>query len=517
MTEPGVQTRLVGRYKLFEKLASGGMATIHLGAATGAVGFTRAVVIKRLHREYASDAEFVAMFVDEARLASRIRHPNVIPMLDVVSEAGELFLVMEYVHGEALGRLIAKHAINDRPIDAKLISAVGIGMLEGLHAAHEAKTEKGEPLGIVHRDVSPQNVLVGVDGATRVFDFGIAKAESRLYQTDAGNLKGKMAYMAPEQIKGDPVDRRADIWAAGVVLWEAITRRRLFVGDGSTEYTRKILTDPIPPPSNFADVPLAFDRAILKALERDREDRFATARDFAVALEEAVEPANARTVGQWVEEIAAEMLAHRADLIKTVEGSETDPNSIRRQIAVLELENAPTQVTPTGPPPPSALRGPRPYENEIATETSGALVVAKGAPTPSMPPPPPTSMPPSAQGRTGRAVPIVALLVGLGIGGALVWTRVKPTPKPADGATGQPTASAPTPVASSVAATTSAPGTTSTAPTPPATTSAPTTRTMGTGPRHKVPGSAKPRESVAPPTTTGPAPTGAGLDLDNRK
>ena len=497
MTEPGVQTRLVGRYKLFEKLASGGMATIHLGAATGAVGFTRAVVIKRLHREYAADAEFVAMFVDEARLASRIRHPNVIPMLDVVSEAGELFLVMEYVHGEALGRLIAKHAMNDRPIDAKLISSVAIGMLEGLHAAHEAKSEKGEPLGIVHRDVSPQNVLVGVDGVTRVFDFGIAKAESRLYQTDAGNLKGKMAYMAPEQIKGDPVDRRADIWAAGVVLWEAVTRRRLFVGDGSTEYTRKILTDPIPPPSNFADVPLAFDRAILKALERDREDRYATARDFAMAIEEAIEPANARTVGVWVEETAAEMLAHRAELIKTVEGSETDPNSIRRQIAVLELENAPT--------------------NEIATETSGALVVAKGAPTPSTPPPA-ASMPPPVQGRSGRAVPIVALLVGLGIGGAVVWTRLKPAPKLADGATGQPTASAPTPVVSSVAATTSAPGTTSTTPPPPATTSAPTARTMGTGPRHKVPGSAKPRESVAPPTTTSaPAPTGGGLDLDNRK
>jgi serine/threonine protein kinase len=535
--------RLVGRYKLYEKLASGGMATIHLGCAVGAVGFTRAVVIKRLHKEYAADREFVSMFVDEARLASRIRHPNVIPMLDVVSESGELFLVMEYVHGEALGRLIAKRAAADTAIAADIASAIGIGLLEGLHAAHEATSDKGEALGIVHRDVSPQNVLVGLDGVTRVFDFGIAKAETRIHETNAGGLKGKMAYMSPEQIKGDPTDRRTDVWAAAVVLWEAVTRRRLFVADGSTEYLAKITAEAIPPPSRYADVPPAFDAAILKALERDKAERYATAREFAVALEAAVPPANPRDVGAWVEQTSGEALAHRAELVKSVEGSTTDANSIRRQIAVLELENAPTQVTPSNARlPRSRVATSEPSAAKDAsemvtrTETSAGVVVATGAPTPSTPPL--ASLPPPASARSGRLVaPALALLVGLGAGGAVVWTRVI-APAKTEAASTQPTASAsapgvlvapsstasasasassalatatPTPSASSESPATASANASTTAPPPAAATAS---VRMGTRPHHPRDPGVTPATGV---TATAPPSSSRGLELDIRK
>src|SRR5262245_51026591 len=170
---------VIGRYALHGELASGGMATVHLGRLLGPVGFSRTVAIKRLHAQYAQDPEFVSMFLDEARLAARIRHPNVVPTLDVVATSGELFLVMEYVPGESLSRLARAARDRMERMPPRIVSAIMSGVLHGLHAAHEAKSERGEPLGIVHRDVSPQNVLVGTDGVARVLDFGVAKAAGR--------------------------------------------------------------------------------------------------------------------------------------------------------------------------------------------------------------------------------------------------------------------------------------------------------------------------------------------------
>src|SRR6516225_8996456 len=175
--------RVVGRYALYVAIAAGGMATVHLGRLIGEVGFSRTVAIKRLHPQYAADPEFVSMFLDEARLAARIRHPNVVPTLDVVATKGELFLVMDYVPGESLARLSRVCREQRRPIPHRITSAVMAGALHGLHAAHEAKSERGAPLGIVHRDVSPQNVLVGADGVPRVLDFGVAKAAGRMQET----------------------------------------------------------------------------------------------------------------------------------------------------------------------------------------------------------------------------------------------------------------------------------------------------------------------------------------------
>src|SRR6478736_1694730 len=183
----GVQSRgpsrVAGRYALYGEIAAGGMATVHIGRLLGPVGFARTVAIKRLHPHYAKDPEFVSMFLDEARLAARIRHPNVVPTLDVVALDGELFLVMEYVQGESFARLVREARRARLDVPPEVISAIVVGALNGLHAAHEATSERGEPLNIVHRDVTPQNILVGSDGVARLLDFGVAKAAGSLHAT----------------------------------------------------------------------------------------------------------------------------------------------------------------------------------------------------------------------------------------------------------------------------------------------------------------------------------------------
>ena len=216
------------------------------GALIGQVGFSRTVAIKRVHPQFAKDPDFVSMLLDEARIAARIKHPNVVPVLDVVALESELFLVMEYVLGESLAKLLRACRTTDTALTPAMAGSLVAGVLEGLHAAHEAVSEHGEPLNIVHRDVSPQNILVGADGVPRLLDFGIAKAAGRLQTTRSGQVKGKLPYMAPEQILGNLVDRRTDVFSAGVVLWETLAGRRLFESDNDAAVYRKVLEEPIP-------------------------------------------------------------------------------------------------------------------------------------------------------------------------------------------------------------------------------------------------------------------------------
>ncbi|MDB4946827.1 MAG: Serine/threonine kinase [Labilithrix sp.] len=291
-----------GRYALAGEIASGGMATVHLARQIGAAGFARIVAVKRLHERYARDPEFVAMFLDEARLVARVHHPNVVQTIDVVGEGGELFLVMEYIHGESLLRVAhhaRKTALGFLPVPVS--AAILAGVLRGLHEAHEARTETGLPLGIVHRDVSPHNVLVGADGTSRVLDFGVAKASQRMQSTLAGQLKGKLSYMAPEQITNQPVDRRTDVYAAAVCLWEALTGARLHQAATEGAVLHRILREtPAPPSLKNPAVTPALDAVVLRGLARDPAERFSTAREMAEALEAATPLATAAAIADLV-------------------------------------------------------------------------------------------------------------------------------------------------------------------------------------------------------------------------
>jgi serine/threonine-protein kinase len=312
--------RLIGRYALFGEIAAGGMATVHFGRLVGPVGFSRTVAIKRLHPQFAKDPEFVSMFLDEARLASRIQHPNVVTTLDVVAMPNEVFLVMEYVQGESLSRLTKNSNKAGERIPWGHVASIMAGMLHGLHAAHEAKSERREPLNIVHRDVSPQNVLVGTDGVSRVLDFGVAKAAMRVGSTRDNQMKGKLSYMSPEQLNGKAVDRRTDIFAAAVVLWETLVGKRLFEGADAGEIFAKVLASEIPDPrSVISTVPSSLNDVVMKGLSRNPDSRFQTAREFAIALEGSVPLSTTRAVGEWVERSAHSELDRRAHMIADIE------------------------------------------------------------------------------------------------------------------------------------------------------------------------------------------------------
>jgi len=376
---------VVGRYAIFGEISSGGMATVHFGRLVGPIGFSRTVAIKRLHSQYAKDPDFVAMFLDEARLAARIQHPNVVPTLDVVSTDGEIFLVMEYVQGETLSRLVRAARDAGSRVPPRVAASIIVGALHGLHAAHEAKDERGRPLGIVHRDVSPQNVLVGVDGVTRVLDFGVAKAAVRLQTTRDGQLKGKLAYMAPEQLQTGKVDRVTDVYAAGVLLWEALATKRLFEADSEGQLLSMVLKSDVAPPSTFSpEVPVAFDAITMRAIDRDPAKRYATARDMALALERSLEVAMSSEVGEWVETMAREQLARRAEKIAEIESSAhaRSPSSsppTRASIRV-HAESTKTDVTPPRTDPTlmkaSAPPGPRPSSSTTPTAQPQSSTVA---------------------------------------------------------------------------------------------------------------------------------------------
>lgn len=316
--------RVVGRYLLGEPIAAGGMATVHLGRLVGPAGFSRTVAVKRLHAHLASDPAFVQRFVDEARIASRVRHGNVVQTLDVVAVEDELLLVLDYVHGESLARLRRLALAAETRIPPHIASGIVVGVLRGLHAAHEAKSVKGAALDLVHRDVSPQNILVGADGVARVLDFGIAQAAGREAETLRRDIKGKLAYMPPEQVSGDDLDRRADLFAVGVVLWEALAGERLFRGDDAAS-TMDAIHNRTPARLSERDlgVTAAVDDVLARALAKEASGRYDTADAMARALEAALSPASDREIAEWVEEVAGDALASRAARVAEFERDDT--------------------------------------------------------------------------------------------------------------------------------------------------------------------------------------------------
>lgn len=323
----------VGRYSVYDAIASGGMGSVHLARLTGSHGFGKIVAIKRLHGKLAKNQDLVADFAQEARLGARIRHPNVVPVSDVVFERGELYLVMDYVHGVSLATLTRHAKLEAKPLPLNVALSIVVSVLDGLSAAHEAKNERGKPLGLVHRDVSQQNVLVGADGVARVVDLGIAQTvQKSASPEDEATVHGKLGYMAPEQVRGDDIDQRADIWAASVIAWELLTGARLFTGNDEWTVAQKVLERPIDAPGRIAKgVPAELDALVLRGLERDRTRRFSSAHEMARALEGVATPASPNEVGRWVKELASDELERLDGIVSDIEreASEARPDAER--------------------------------------------------------------------------------------------------------------------------------------------------------------------------------------------
>ena len=292
-------------YEILGELATGGMATVYLARLRRALGFSRLVAIKCMHPQYAKDPSFAAMFVDEARLTARLRHPNIVPTVDIVADDGKLLLVMDYVEGESLAGLARLVGQMGEQIPVPLACAIVHDVLLGLHAAHEARDDDGTPLGIVHRDVSPQNVIVGIDGMARVLDFGVAKARRSGHHSEVGEIKGKIPYMAPEQLFGEELDRTVDVYAAGVLLWETLVGARLFEGGSETALVRRITSGAIAKPSERRDgVSAELDALVLRASSREAADRFPTALAMAEQLSAITSLPTRSEISAWTKRFA---------------------------------------------------------------------------------------------------------------------------------------------------------------------------------------------------------------------
>ena len=372
----------IGRYTLFDQFATGGMATVHLGRLDGAGGFSRVVAIKRLLPHLVQNEDFTQMLLKEARLAARVRHPNVVPTLDVVASKGDVLLVLEYVHGEALStlcRVQVKSKKDHIPVDVAV--TIMCDVLQGLDAVHEAMDERGRSLGLVHRDVSPPNVLVGVDGSSRVLDFGIAKALEHVEQSDPNRVKGKTGYLSPEQIRGERLTQRSDVFSAGIIFWEMLATRRLFSAEAETDRMQAILRGDYPRPrATRSDLSEELDGVVMRALDVDPEKRYASPREFASAIEDVAKGAPARRVAEWVNELAAEALAARSRLLAQVETWVDAAGEIPLSSRPFAAE---VPMTRTPAPPPNEETAPlelrrrserpsKPAEEEPAATSDGA-------------------------------------------------------------------------------------------------------------------------------------------------
>lgn len=388
----------LGSYQLLYEIGSGGMANVYLACHTPT---GRPVAIKRIHPHLAASERFVLMFLDEARIASSLDHPNVARVLELGEDRGEHFLAMEYLHGEHLGQLVAQQIRRRRaPLEPHLGAFIASEVACGLHHAHEARDALGAPLDLVHRDVTPGNIFVGYDGSVKLTDFGIAKARHRITQTQTGSVKGKLAYMSPEQALAHPIDRRTDVFALGVCLWETTVGQRLFKGDNEAQTVLRLTSGKVPPPSTRrAGYPPALERIVMRALAHDPANRHATALELAEDLGGYLSTAPAAGAPELAERMRA-LFVDRAQVHRRLL---TDPGRRAEEIAVA-AGSPPTETRGTADldPPSSRPRWPwvaaavvmaglaagaalalwpaSGYPVRVVTEPPGATVTLNGSP-----------------------------------------------------------------------------------------------------------------------------------------
>jgi serine/threonine protein kinase len=381
-----------GKYRLVGVMNSGGMAELYLALQGGLEGFTKIVALKRILPHLAESPDFVEMFVDEGRLATRLDHPNIVRLYEFGASEGQYFMAMEYLPGEDLGRI--HHILRQTNKKAPVEIAAGIvqAAAEGLHFAHELTDPGGQPLQLVHRDANPANIIVTYHGAVKVADFGVAKAISNVSHTLAGQIKGKSAYLAPEQALGQDIDRRADVFCLGIVLWESLTGKKLFARENDMASAQAVVSSVVPPPSRLrADVPPELDAVTMKALARNTSQRFQTAGELGDAIDayfrgRTTRPSS-KTLAAWMESLFGKA---RADA--------------KRSIA--QGRNLTTSI--------SVVR----KTSEISTESSiaelaaaaGITVVGHGGPSGALPLEPLSSSGTASVAR--RAGVVVAVLVG---------------------------------------------------------------------------------------------------------
>ena len=351
---PVTQQQQLGKYQLVRKLAAGGMAEVFLAKATGHMGFEKTLVLKRILPELAEEPAFVQMFLSEARLAARLTHPNIVQIFDFGESEGTYFIAMEYIDGPSLRTLIQRAAAQRQLLPPEVCARLISLACDGLAFAHDfTDPETGEAQGIIHRDVSPDNILLSRQGAVKVVDFGIAKATGQSHKTESGIVKGKLPYMPPEQLRAKPVDRRADVYALGVVLYELLTGQRPYASESEAGLMQAILYEPpIPAAKHREDIPPHLRRILHKVLSKDRDERYADCHAFQDDLEAFI-----RNVGKTV------MTKQVADLINR---TTTDPGGLP---VAKEPRKTPTPTIPTTPNAPPGLTRKRPSSptNEAPT------------------------------------------------------------------------------------------------------------------------------------------------------
>ena len=376
--------RSFGKYELLARLATGGMAEIFLARRRGGDGAEPWVVIKRVLPHLAEDLRFVAMFRDEARLAARIEHVNACRVLELGSVGDTYFIAMEYLHGVPLSRVLLRAARSNERLDVPLVAAIIQQCCAGLHAAHELRSHDSRLLDVVHRDVSPPNIFVNVDGVVKLLDFGVAKARGASQKTRTGTVKGKNAYMSPEQVLGEEIDRRSDLFSLGIVMWESLTASRLFLRDTDFETFRAITKGELPDVTDRRpDVPPRIAEVVRRALERDRERRFATAEELGAAVTEAVAdlggPASAAEVGRYIQAHFSKELAAKQELLALASGAATSPSSSAAAAgaATSAVTAGPSASAATGAASRVAAGGPAPLPQPSDDDEDLEITVAR--------------------------------------------------------------------------------------------------------------------------------------------
>jgi eukaryotic-like serine/threonine-protein kinase len=374
---------MLGRYELLATIGEGGMARVILARQRGPAGFEKAVVIKVIHPRMSQDQGAIGMLLDEARVAAQINHRNVVQTYELGEAHGTFYIVMEYLHGESLHRMLKAAALGPG-MDPRLAGRIVADAAEGLHAAHTLVDLAGRPRSVIHRDVSPGNIVVLFDGTVKVVDFGIAKANDRVSSTTQdGQLKGKYAYMSPEQIRNEPIDHRSDVFSLGIVLWEALTLHRLFYASNVAATLMQILEAPRVAPSTIRpEVGPALDAVALKALAVDARDRFQSAAEMRQALEDAIweSRCSSSDINAYMTAVFAERIHNRRQLLATAQRDVVDERDLTQ---FLEHSNPnartppPLAQRPSQPPPQFQMtQPPRPARPGARRILAAGLMLA---------------------------------------------------------------------------------------------------------------------------------------------